>query len=134
MNVQSAALIILYLVLGAAPALAARPGDEREQNTSSKPGLERQDTGLSDPTVNPGQASDTRTVHGLVLRLQDQGYVIRDANGREVSVVIDAETTGDKELSAGDYVETKVAPQGRAITIIKHAQSEGTEAERSPSR
>jgi hypothetical protein len=74
---------------------------------------------MSDPTVNPGQAAGTRTIHGLVLRLQDGGYVIRDAKGREVSLLVDGETTGDTDLSAGDYIETNITPQGRAISILK---------------
>src|SRR5688572_26890262 len=106
MNIQSAVLFWVCLVLGTAPALAARPSDDTDAGTSHKPGFERQDTGMSDPTVNPGQTADTRTIHGIVLRLQDRGYVIRDAKGHELSVLIDEETTGDKEVSAGDYIET----------------------------
>ena len=52
-----------------------------------------QDTGMSDPTVNPGQAAETRSVHGVVRRLQDRGYVIQDAKGREVNLLVDGETT-----------------------------------------
>jgi hypothetical protein len=85
----------------------------------TKPGFERQDTGLSDPTVNPGQAAGARTIQGMVVRLQDGGYVIRDHRGREISLFVDGETTGNTELSAGDYIETQVTAQGRAIKIIK---------------
>jgi|RhiMethySRZTD1v2_1073278.scaffolds.fasta_scaffold01216_39 hypothetical protein len=48
---------------------------------------------MSDPTVNPGQAAETRSVHGVVRRLQDRGYVIQDAKGREVNLLVDGETT-----------------------------------------
>ena len=111
MNIQSTLRFGLCLVLGAAPALAARPGDDK-------------DTGISDPTVNPGQAAGTRTIHGIVLRLQDRGYVIRDAKGHEVSVLIDEETTGDREVSPGDYIETTLTRQGRAITMTKQSPSD----------
>lgn len=124
MNTQSTVLFSLCLVLGTAPALAARPSDDKDAATSNKPGFERQDTGMSDPTVNPGQAAGTRTIHGVVLRLQDRGYVIRDAKGHELNVLIDEETAGDKELSPGDYVETKLTRQGRAITITKQSPSD----------
>jgi hypothetical protein len=45
--------------------------------------------------------------------------VIRDHRGREISLFVDGETTGNTELSAGDYIETQVTAQGRAIKIIK---------------
>src|SRR5690348_16284060 len=109
---------LLCAAVSGLPVLAAGPMD-RAGETSTRPGLERQDTGMSDPTVNPGQAAGTRTVHGLVLRLQDGGYVIRDGKGRELSLLIDGETTGDTDLRAGDYIETKMTSQGRAISITK---------------
>ena len=115
--------LLLCAAFSAAPVLAAGPIDGAGE-TSTRPGLERQDTGMSDPTVNPGQAAGTRTVHGLVLRLQDGGYVIRDGKGREVPLLIDGETTGDTDLRAGDYIETKVTSQGRAVSITKE-QGEG---------
>jgi uncharacterized protein YdeI (BOF family) len=124
MNIQSTLRFGLCLVLGAAPALAARPGDDKDAVPSHKPGFEQQDTGISDPTVNPGQAAGTRTIHGIVLRLQDRGYVIRDAKGHEVSVLIDEETTGDREVSPGDYIETTLTRQGRAITMTKQSPSD----------
>jgi hypothetical protein len=124
MNIQSAVSFGLCLVLGTAPALASRPSDDKDAATSHKPGFERQDTGISDPTVNPGQAAGTRTIHGVVLRLQDRGYVIRDTKGHEVSILIDAETTGDREVSPGDYIETKLTRQGRAIIITKQSPSD----------
>jgi hypothetical protein len=108
----------LCLIFSAVSVFAAGPFDGAG-DTSTRPGLERQDTGMSDPTVNPGQAAGTRTIHGLVLRLQDGGYVIRDAKGREASLLVDGETTGDTDLSAGDYIETNITPQGRAISILK---------------
>jgi uncharacterized protein YdeI (BOF family) len=122
MNILSTVLVGLCLVLGTASALAARPSNDKDAATSNKPGFERQDTGISDPTVNPGQAAGTRTIHGIVVRLQDRGYVIRDAKGHELSVLIDEETTGDREVSPGDYIETKLTRQGRAITITKQSR------------
>lgn len=119
MNVRSIVLITLPMLIAGTPALAARPQDDTGPASSSTPGIERQDTGLSDPSVNPGQASGTRTVHGLVVRLQDHGYVIRDNKGREVSVLVDGET-------AGDYVETKLTGEGRAITMTKESATHGS--------
>ena len=82
----------LCVIFGAGPLLAANPV-EGLGDPSTRPGLERQDTGMSDPTVNPGQAAETRSVHGVVRRLQDRGYVIQDAKGREVNLLVDGETT-----------------------------------------
>lgn len=89
---------------------------------------------MSDPTVNPGQGVGTRTIHGLVLRLQDRGYVIRDAKNHEVSVVMDEETTGDKEVSPGGYIETKLTRQAQAITIMKQSPPEEPAMKRSSTK
>jgi hypothetical protein len=124
MSIQWSLLFGLYLVLWTAPALAAPLSDDKDGTTSQKPGFERQDTGISDPTVNPGQAAGTRTVHGMVLRLQDGGYVIRDGRGHDITVLLDEDTAGDRDVSAGDYVETKLTRQGRAIMIRKESSSD----------
>jgi hypothetical protein len=123
MNIRSAVLIGLCLALGTAPALVLATPSAGDTNAAipPRPGSERQDTGMSDPTINPGQAAGTQTIQGIVLRLQDRGYVIRDAKGHELSVLIDEETTGDKEVSPGDYIETTLTRQGRAITMTKQS-------------
>lgn len=121
----------LCVILGAGPVFAANPA-EGLGDTSTKPGLERQDTGMSDPTVNPGQAAGTRTIHGAVLRIQDGGYVIKDAKGREVNLLVDGETTGDKTLSPGDYIEAQLTRQGRAVSIIKEADKDRTQHKNKP--
>ncbi|WP_447979358.1 hypothetical protein [Candidatus Nitrospira bockiana] len=79
----------------------------------------RQETGISDPTVNPGQAAGTRVIEGLVLHLEEDGVVLRDPKGKEIHLLVDHETTGDRELKPGDRVTTRVTGQGRAITITK---------------
>jgi hypothetical protein len=113
----------LCVIFGAGPLLAANPV-EGLGDPSTRPGLERQDTGMSDPTVNPGQAAGTRTVQGSVVRSQDGGYVIRDAKKREVKLMVDGETTGDKKLETGDYIKAKVTRQGRAIAIAKETKKD----------
>lgn len=133
MKIQSTVLISLSVLIAGIPAFAARASHDTGEVSSNKPDFERQDTGLSDPSVNPGQASGTRTVHGLVLRLQDQGYVIRDSKGHEVSILVDGETTGDTELSPGDYVETKLTREGRAITMTKESSSGESQEKRGSS-
>jgi hypothetical protein len=113
----------LCFIFSAGPVLAANPLESKGE-ISTHPGLERQDTGMSDPTVNPGQAAGTRTVRGSVVRSQDGGYVIRDAKKREVKLMVDGETTGDTKLETGDYIKAKVTRQGRAIAIAKEAKKD----------
>ena len=79
----------------------------------------RQDTGISDPSVNPGQAAGGLTVQGEVLLLQDGAYLMRSSGGRDVRLQIDKETQGDKDLKPGDWIEAQVTPQGRVTSIKK---------------
>lgn len=95
-----------------------RPDDD-DRDRGPGPGLRRQDTGIADPSTNPGQAAGMQTVEGRVLREQEGRYVIRDAGGQEVGLLVDAYTTGDTELAPGDYVESTITPQGRAVNITK---------------
>ncbi len=96
-----------------------RPDEEDRRERGPGPGLRRQDTGIADPSTNPGQARGMQTVEGRVLRQQEGRYVIEDARGGEVALLVDAYTTGDTELEPGDYIESTITPQGRAVTITK---------------
>lgn len=96
------------------PQTPPRPAESHQDE-----GSERQETGLSDPTVNPGQAAGMRVIHGEVLRPEDRGYVVRDRQGREVHLSIDEGTTGDTDLKPGDLINGRMTPQGRAIVIRK---------------
>jgi hypothetical protein len=77
----------------------------------------QENTGLSDPSVNPGQAAGTKTFRGRVLKSENNIHTIRLRNGKQADIEIDANTTGDKDVQVGDRISGKLTPQGRAITI-----------------
>ena len=56
------------------------------------PGKARPDTGLADPTVNPGQASGMRVVRGEVKQASPKTIVIEDSKGKETTMSVDAGT------------------------------------------
>jgi hypothetical protein len=84
-------------------------------------GLGRQDTGLSDPSVNPGQASGMRVLRGEVKQAGIKSIVIEDRSGKQVTMSIDAATAGDRDIRPGDVITGTVTAQGRAVTIHKEA-------------
>jgi hypothetical protein len=84
-------------------------------------GLGRQETGISDPSVNPGQASGMRVLRGEVKQAGIKSIVIEDRNGKQVTMSIDAATAGDRDIRPGDVITGTVTPQGRAVTIHKEA-------------
>ena len=86
-------------------------------------GSARQDTGISDPSVNPGQAAGMKTVHGRILDSKSDRLIVHQLNGAEATLLIDGETKGDTDLHLGDVVTGLVTPQGRAVTIQKEASS-----------
>jgi hypothetical protein len=77
----------------------------------------QENTGLSDPSVNPGQAAGTKTFRGRVLKSENNIHTIQLRNGKQANIEIDANTTGDKDVQVGDRISGKLTPQGRAITI-----------------
>ena len=79
----------------------------------------QENTGLSDPSVNPGQAAGTKTFRGRVLKSENNIHTIQLRNGKQAKIEIDANTTGDKDVQVGDRISGKLTPQGRAITIHK---------------
>ena len=92
-------------------------------------GLRRQETGLADPSVNPGQASGMRVVRGEVKQATLKTIVVEDSNGKEVTLSIDAATAGDRDIRPGDVITGTVTPQGRAVAIHKESGLEATHKE-----
>jgi hypothetical protein len=85
------------------------------------PGLSRQETGMADPSVNPGQASGMRVLRGEVKQAGIKSIVIEDHRGKEITMSIDAATAGDRDIRPGDVVTGTVTAQGRAVAIHKEA-------------
>ena len=86
-------------------------------------GLSRQETGIADPTVNPGQASGMRVLRGEVKQAGIKTIVIEDRNGKQVTMSIDPSTAGDRDIRPGDVITGTVTAQGRAVTIHKEASA-----------
>lgn len=86
-------------------------------------GLSRQETGMADPTVNPGQASGMRVLRGEVKQAGIKTIVIEDRNGKELTMSIDPATAGDRDIRPGDVITGTVTAQGRAVTIHKEASA-----------
>ena len=86
-------------------------------------GLNRQETGIADPTVNPGQASGMRVLRGEVKQAGIKTIVIEDRNGKQVTMSIDPATAGDRDIRPGDVITGTVTAQGRAVTIHKESSA-----------
>ena len=85
----------------------------------SASGTSRQETGIADPSANPGQASGMRVVRGEVKQATLKTIVVEDATGKEATMSIDAATAGDRDIRPGDVITATVTAQGRAVAIHK---------------
>jgi len=92
-------------------------------------GTSRQETGIDDPSVNPGQASGMRVVRGEVKQATLKTIVVEDANGKESTMSIDAATAGDRDIRPGDVITGTVTAQGRAVAIHKESGVEASHKE-----
>jgi hypothetical protein len=90
-----------------------------EPATGESPGLARQDTGLEDPSVNPGQASGMRSVQGRIVQSDADTHILRQISGGDTTLVVDAGTAGDRDLQPGDVITGIITSQGRAVAIQK---------------
>jgi hypothetical protein len=106
-----------------------RQGGSRATTEGDPPGLSRQETGIADPSVNPGQASGMRVVRGEVKQATLKTIVIADNNGKEATMSIDAATAGDRDIRPGDVITGTITAQGRAVAIHKEQGVEHLEGE-----
>jgi hypothetical protein len=96
-------------------------GGRRAATEGAPQGLSRQETGIADPSVNPGQAAGMRVLRGKVKEAGIKSMVIEDRNGKQTTMSIDAATAGDRDIRPGDEVTGTVTAQGRAVAIHKEA-------------
>ena len=91
-------------------------------DASSSPG--RQDTGLADPSVNPGQASGMKNIRGQIIKSEEKTHRIRQRTGEETVLSVDDYTRGDTDLHPGDVITSTVTRQGRAVIVQKEPPAE----------
>lgn len=103
-----------------------RPSSRSGDAVSDSPGLTRQDTGMEDPSVNPGQSSGMRSVRGRIIKSEADTHIVRQPTGDDTTMVVDARTAGDRDLHPGDVITGIITPQGRAVAIQKAAQDPST--------
>jgi hypothetical protein len=97
-----------------------KPQGGKQSSTAGEPnGPSRQDTGIADPSVNPGQASGMRVVRGEVKQATLKTIVVEDVNGKQTTMLVDAATAGDRDIRPGDVVTGTVTAQGRAVALHK---------------
>jgi hypothetical protein len=99
-------------------------GGKQSPTADDPNGAGRQDTGIADPSVNPGQASGMRVVHGEVKQATLKTIVVEDSNGKQTTMAIDAATAGDRDIRPGDVITGTVTAQGRAVALHKEQAME----------
>lgn len=97
-------------------------GGSRGPTSEVKRGHDREQTGIEDPSVNPGQAAGLKTVRGRVLKSEESALTIEQVNGEEAVLTIDPETSLNTNVHPGDRVTGTVTNQGRAVVIEKEGK------------
>jgi len=99
-----------------------QPGAGKGRSGGDSKNAGRQDTGIEDPTVNPGQSTGMQTVQGRIITSQGDTHIVRQLTGMDTTLVVDGRTAGDRDLHPGDIVTGTITSQGRAIAIHKEAK------------
>ncbi len=94
-------------------------GGSKGPKAGNVKGHNRQETGIEDPSVNPGQASGLKTVQGRVLKSEENAITIEQSNGEDIVLMIDPQTRLNTDLHPGDRVSGTVTNQGRAVVVQK---------------
>jgi len=108
--------MVLVLTLTAGPAVLALAEDK---------------TGISDPSVNPGQAQGFRIVQGEVLKMEGNTYLVRDETGKEIRLTITKDSKIEKAFEVGDRIVAQVSDQGLVTLINKSETPPATGADQS---
>ena len=90
-----------------------------DSTADESPDLGHRDTGMADPTVNPGQAVGMERIIGKIIESKDNVYTVREKSGKDRVLTVDEYTRGDTVLRPGDTITGKMTPQGRAIIVKK---------------
>ena len=101
---------VLVLTLVAGPAIFAVAEDK---------------TGISDPSVNPGQAQGFRIVQGEVLKMEGNTYLVRDETGKEIRLTVTKDSKIEKAFEVGDRIVAQVSDQG-LVTLINKSETQPT--------
>jgi hypothetical protein len=96
-----------------------RQGGTDRSIPDPSPGLGRQDTGLADPSVNPGQAEGLRSIRGEIVHSEDDIHTVREKSGVDTILMVDDYTRGDTQLRPGDQITGTLTEQGRAVIVKK---------------
>jgi len=97
-------------------------GGSKGPKTDDAKGHNRQDTGIEDPSVNPGQASGLKTVRGRVLKSEETALTIERPNDKEIVLTIDPLTKFNTSIHPGDRITATVTNQGRAVEVQKEGK------------
>ncbi len=124
MNTQR---VVVYAIVGV--LCQSLPVLSEAATTGVPNGAGRQETGISDPSVNPGQASGMRVIRGEVKQATLKTIVVEDAQGKELTMSIDAATAGDRDIRPGDVITGTITAQGRAVAIHKEPSVEASHRE-----
>ena len=108
---------VLVLTLVAGPAIFAVAEDK---------------TGISDPSVNPGQAQGFRIIQGEVLKMEGNTYLVRDETGKEIRLTVTKDSKIEKAFEVGDRIVAQVSDQG-LVTLINKSETPATGADQSGS-
>ena len=110
---------VLVLTLVAGPAIFVHSEDK---------------TGISDPSVNPGQAQGFRIVQGEVLKMEGNTYLVRDETGNEIRLTVTKDSKIEKAFEVGDRIVAQVSDQGLVTLINKSETPPATGADKAPQK
>ena len=91
-------------------------------------------TGISDPSVNPGQAQGFRIVQGEVLKMEGNTYLVRDETGKEIRLTVTKDSKIEKAFEVGDRIVAQVSDQGLVTLINKSETPPATGADKAPQK
>ncbi|MBK9307939.1 MAG: hypothetical protein IPM58_12845 [Nitrospira sp.] len=97
-------------------------GGTKGPKTDPAVGHNRQDTGIEDPSVNPGQSAGLKTIRGRIAKSEANTLHIEQENGTEIVLTIDPQTRVNTELHPGDRITATVTSQGRAAVVQKEGK------------
>ncbi len=90
------------------PAAESAPQSESAESAeSAKPAPSMKDAGI---------------LQGILLKIEGEFYVVKDADGKEVRLNVGKNTALDAQIKVGDKIVVQIAADGHAATVLKAPQ------------
>ena len=82
---------------------------------------------LSDSAIKTDQVTGSKQIRGEVLKMENNSYLVRDENGKEVRLIVNKDSKVVKAFEVGDWIIAQISDDGTVTMITKSSDAPSPE-------